>query len=97
MPKSRIVRKCYNMLLLYDNNGKKNWVSKVKHLLTVYGFGFVWLEQCVRNTDMFMKEFVNRLKVCYEQDWHFSLINGSKTFGYLLYKTVYSVETRLKS
>ena len=39
MPEYRLVKKCYNMLKLFDENGKTNWVSHNRTILLSSGFG----------------------------------------------------------
>ena len=39
----RLVKNIYNM----PHNGKSNWVSQVKQLLQMIGFGHVWLNSGV--------------------------------------------------
>ena len=41
MQETRLVKKCYLMLKLYDESGQKNWVTSVKLLLQRFGFGYV--------------------------------------------------------
>ena len=96
MPDSRFVKKCYNMLLLECDNGKTNWASKVKHILFSLGFGYIWEQQTVCNTDKFLSEFIFRLKVSYEQEWHSTLVNSSKFSSYAGFKTLFGAEIYTK-
>ena len=43
----RLVKNIYNMPLIDSHNGKSNWVSQVKQLLQMIGFGHVWLNSGV--------------------------------------------------
>ena len=42
------------MLLIDSHNGKSNWVSQVKQLLEMTGFGHVWLNSGVENDGLFL-------------------------------------------
>ena len=78
MPNSKNVRKCYNMLLQQSENGKLNWVTRVKLLLEKTGFSYIWLQQDVSYVKLFLSEFKYRLRASYEQDWHSALLSSSK-------------------
>jgi len=54
----RICKQAYIALERQDNEGKSNWVSKMKNSLTVNGFGVIWFSKTVGNE----ASFVNRLK-----------------------------------
>ena len=49
MHNERYVKTCYIMLKLLDDNGYQNWVTDVKNLLFMNGFGYVW-ENLTENT-----------------------------------------------
>ena len=49
MEEHRLPRKCYEMLLELDRNGKDSWVSNIRDLLSKTGYYFVWLQQGVQN------------------------------------------------
>jgi hypothetical protein len=97
MPDSRLVKKCYYLLLLDDNNGKINWVSQVKHMLYSFGFGYIWEQQFINNISKFMSEFISRLKCSYEQDWHAALSISSKSFLYCSFKINFGLEVYLEN
>ena len=69
MPSSRLPRKCYNMMLLYDKNGQKNWVTGVKDLLFSIGFGYIWNNQEAGIELGFLQLFIQRIKDMYLQKW----------------------------
>ena len=96
MPNTRFVKKCYNLLLLDCINGKTNWTTKIKNILYLYGFGYIWEEQCVVHANDFLSAFVYRLKVAYEQDWHAALINSSKYSSYISFKSSFGLEPYIK-
>ena len=50
------------MLLIDSHNGKSNWVSKVKQLLEITGFGHVWLNSYVENDKLFLLNIKQRLR-----------------------------------
>ena len=54
-------KKCYNMMLLDDQNGNENWVTSVRKCLPQTCFN-IWINQFVGNEMHFMTLFVNRLK-----------------------------------
>ena len=73
------VRKIYNSLLLDLNlNGNiTNWASLVRDLLFTNGFGYIWLNQNVSNTNNFIKEFSFRIKCSFEQNLNMMIDNLS--------------------
>ena len=42
MPNTILVKKCYVMMTLYDNNGHTNWATFVRTHLYENGFEYVW-------------------------------------------------------
>ena len=87
MPSHRLPRKCYEMLILFDKNGHKNWVTSVKDLLFTTGFNHIWYEQNVDTHFSFVSSFTQRLKDIYQQKWFEKLSLSSKCDYYLLVKT----------
>ena len=70
MDENRIPFKCYTLLKRLDENGENfNWVSKIKSILNVNGFGHVWLNQGVASKRLFLKAFEQRCKDIYTQEW----------------------------
>ena len=63
LPDHRYVRKCYNMLRLLDSNGKVNWVTRIRMLLSSNGFGYIWENQGVDNESIFLKYLFNVYKI----------------------------------
>ena len=53
----RIRNSLYKILKGYDDVGGHNWVSDIKCLLCSYGYGNIWFQQCVGNTDLFLISF----------------------------------------
>ena len=61
---------CYKMLKESDDNGRHNWASNVRILLSRYGLGHVWLNQGVGDPVIFIKEFYQRICDCAIQEWN---------------------------
>ena len=68
----------YKVLLCDAQNGKVNWVSRLKNLLETSGFGHVWLYQSVENDKLFFRIFNQRIQDNYGQRLHFELQNMSR-------------------
>ena len=58
----RLIKNVYDMLLIDSHSGKSNWVSQVKQLLKMTGFGHVWLNSGVENDGLFLFNFKLRLR-----------------------------------
>ena len=69
MPKDRLVRLSYDMLLYFDNVGHTNWVTHVRSDLCMNGFAYIWNNQNVENPSFFLKTYVNRLINQHQQSW----------------------------
>ena len=54
MPEYRLPKNFYKMLIGLVDIERNNWASSVKHLLYLYGFGYVWLSQTVGSTEIFL-------------------------------------------
>ena len=48
----RLPKKAYAMQLVLHNNGKMCWVSHISKTLYRFGFGFVWENQGVQNSNV---------------------------------------------
>ena len=48
------------MLRRLDENGRKTWASKIKHLVHEYDVGYVWINDGVGNCSQFLKCFKQR-------------------------------------
>ena len=79
---NRLPKQCYKMLYEQDLSGRKNWATSIKNILYTSGFGVVWENQGVGNTDIFLKEFRQRLEDIYRQDWCSSLENDTEYMTY---------------
>ena len=69
-------------------------MTEVKNLLYRYGFGYVWLSQCVGNTKLFILEFtvITRVKDEKRQEWRSDLCTNEKTNYYRNFKTEVTLE-----
>merc|ERR1711923_186263 len=71
------VKKVYRLLVqnieqhnLLPTGHVKNWASAVKNILESHGFGFVWQQQNVPNTNSFLSMFNERIDDMYLQQSH---------------------------
>ncbi len=87
MPNHRYPKKCYNMMVLYDTNGKTNWVSNLRKLLCNTGHAYAWNDQRIDFPAQFILSVTQRLKDIYLQQWNMSLSITSKCSLYKLVKT----------
>ena len=79
-------RSLYEVLKRYDDLGGKNWVTDVRTMLNMYGFGDVWLQQGVGNVDLFLFNFKQRLVDTANQEWFSDLSENSKLQLYSKFK-----------
>jgi hypothetical protein len=87
LPSTRLCRQAYSMLLQQHENGKFNWVSNVKKLLTENGFGIVWLSQGVGDNRAFILEFKDRLICIFQQNWHAHMEGNDKYTWFLSFNS----------
>ena len=78
MENNKLPKAAYTMLLEMDQNGKQNWVTKVKNILFKYGFGRAFISQDVEDPNLFFKTFKQRLIDCATQEWSHLICNSSK-------------------
>ena len=95
MPNTRNVKKCYEMLKVYDGLGYKNWVSSLREHLFSVGFGYVWNEQGVVNENVFLFYYFQRLKDIFKQSWSQSCNDTSKLITYTGFKIDFEWEKYL--
>ena len=95
MKQSRLVKKCYDMLMMDDSAGFQNWVSSIRNCLQTAGYGYVWVNQSVQNETYFLKSFDTRLKDIFLQKWNESIQNNHKLQSYIAYKSGFKYETYL--
>ena len=73
----------------------KNWMTQVKDLLYVTGFGHDWFAQGVANEQEFLRHFKLRMKDIYLQDWNMKLSEKSKARAYSLFVSNLKVQKYL--
>ena len=74
---------CYRMLKNLDEVGRVTWAIKVRKLLHLYGFGYVWFYENVGDEALFLKKLKQRLIDCSIQDWSSKLIDSGTARHYL--------------
>jgi hypothetical protein len=87
LPSTRLCRQAYLMLVQQHENGKYNWVSHVKKMLTENGFGIVWLSQEVGDDSMFLLELKDRLICIFKQDRHAHMEDNEKYTWFLSFNS----------
>ena len=55
MNNSRYPYHCYKMLRYLDTSGQTTWATKVKAVLSKYGFGYVWVNGIIGDEAMLLK------------------------------------------
>ena len=58
---NRYPKHLYNVLYNQNESGRTTWATKVKNVLYLSGFGYVWDNQSVGNAELFLSEFKQRL------------------------------------
>ena len=66
--------------------GKTNWASKIRDILFRYGFGWIWENQYVPDSVVFMRLFSQRVRDCELQLWSSDLYAMPKLNLYNKYK-----------
>lgn len=95
MSPNRYPRKCYLLLKSLDESGRSCWAIKVKDLLYMYGFGYVWISQDVGDKKLFISKFKQRLTDCFTQDWQRAVNDSSRCTYYKHYKSLLDPEKYL--
>eukprot|EP00745_Piridium_sociabile_P006243 TRINITY_DN14019_c0_g1_i8.p1 TRINITY_DN14019_c0_g1~~TRINITY_DN14019_c0_g1_i8.p1 ORF type:complete len:809 (-),score=78.12 TRINITY_DN14019_c0_g1_i8:134-2281(-) len=88
----RLPKQAYILLTNLDNLGKINWVSKVRSVLELMGFGFVWLNQGIENEAMFLSAFRERMVDVVKQKWFADIRESERCQLYKSFKSVLSTE-----
>ena len=78
MPSTRYPKACYNILYSLDQQGRSTWATSVKQLLYKYGFEQIWETQEVDNVNLFLKEFTERVKHQYVENWQQEILQSGK-------------------
>ena len=97
MENNRYPKACYNMLKSLDDAGRNTWASHIKKLLFRYGFGTVWIEQQVGNPTYFLNLFSQRIRDCYQQEWHYEITTSSQLSLYCQFKSLLEPEKYLNN
>ena len=95
MEDHRLPHQAYKMLLNQANRGKTNWATKVRDLLTTYGFYYVWEFQSVGCAGSFIKIFKQRLIDCRWQNWNDHLNSSDRFMQYRKFKSLHCIEPYL--
>ena len=82
MNNTRYSYHCYKMLRNLDNSGRPTWATKVKAILFIYGFGYVWVNENVGDETLFLKMFKKRLLDCSKQEWQDIYGGLNSTYSY---------------
>ena len=61
MGQNRYPKKCYMRQIKLDEQGKENWSSGVRKLVSKLGLFFAWMSQSVGEEKQFMHEVKDRL------------------------------------
>ena len=93
----RLPKQAYLMLKNSNTACRQNWVHSVKDLLHNLGFGYVWINGGVVNTNCFLKQVKQRLKDWFMQEWN-SLNRTSERYKwYSIFKTSFGLEEYLNN
>ena len=89
------VKDCYSYQYDRTEKGYNCWGSFVKKLLFKYGFGEVWVNQGVENTDYFLLLFKQRCYDIQRQEWHSNINSVPKLRTYCKFKVNLALEKYL--
>jgi len=81
-----IVKDCYQYQYTRANMGLKCWGFYVKNLLNSYGFGALWVNQQVENSELFLQDFKQRSIDIASQMWHTEIVDCPKLRTYCKFK-----------
>jgi hypothetical protein len=80
------------MCLSDCNNGKNDWLTKVKTCLYQYGFNYVWADPTIVNSKSFIPLFKQRLIDTFIQSWHVDKENSGVLTLYTNLKNIFLFE-----
>lgn len=83
------------MLKRLDDCNRITLATKIRNLLSRYGFGYVWLSQGVWDVNSFVNVFKSRLKDNLLQEWHALVNESSKAYHYKNFKCTLEMESYL--
>ena len=90
-----ILKKVYENMLIDCNNGKNNWVTKVKSLLCNYGFTNVFMNAPYIDLKTFPELFKRRVIDVFIQEWSGGVNRNSVLDQYNNFKTCFGYEEYL--
>ena len=77
------------MLTGLDDVNRETWATKIRVFLFSYGFGTVWMQQGVGDTDLFISILTQRMKDCALQTWNSDVHNNKKLDIYYVFYYVF--------
>ena len=92
---SRITKSVYQHLKILDDNGKVTWATQVRKLLCMYGFGNVWLQPGVGNSELLVYIFKRIINDVTVQQWHTEIQENRKLNVLSQVKEILEIETYL--
>ena len=95
LPNDSLLKSCYLMLLNQCNLGRVNWASKIKGILYMFGFGYIWEQQLLAVSNEFLEQFKARLLDCDSQLWSMNMSSFPKLRTLSLYKVELKAEKYL--
>ena len=63
MGNHRYPKQCYKMLKQLYDAGRRPWASYIRELLFLFGFGYVWVAQCVGINQILYSYLKQELKI----------------------------------
>ena len=96
MQDDRLPKLAYKTSCSLSKEGKNSWANKVKYVLCSFGFGEAWVNQGVGNPNLFLYEFTERVKVCFQQDWHWKVESDDRFVDYRLLKVDFGICEHIK-
>ena len=87
MNEKRLPYKASLKLLHLDEQGKNNWVTKIRTTLFRFGFGYVWQNKGVQEVNLFIRCFRQRLIDNRWQDWKSRIDAIDRFIFYRQFKT----------
>ena len=85
MEDTRLPKQAYIMMRMQDLDGKRNWASEIRELLSKIGFDDVWHNQNVNNVNAFLATCKQRLFDNFIEDWSLKVRSNER---YRLYSQV---------
>ena len=96
-PDSCLSKQAYLMLLRHCEEGKDNWVTRIKKVLCENGFGFLWMCENVSNENYVLTELKSRLTDIFIQTWNMKMSNNVHCEIYYSFKSMITPELYLSS